>query len=273
MPPPRYAPGSFSLCACLILTLSVGIRQTFGLFLQPMSVDLGWGRETFAFALAAQNLVWGLAQPFAGMIADKFGAGRVVITGSLLYALGLLLMAYADTALGLDLSAGVLIGLGLSGTTFGVVMGVVGRAVSAEKRSMALGIAGAGGSLGTIHHAALWTNADQLLGLAGCADWVCAIDAADRPAGVWNEEQKRRLEKRQRTRNQRRIEKHRRPRRAQHSARGNAQHGRGSAPGCRPSGLLALDVQLFRVRFPDRFHTLAFAGIHARPRPDADYRR
>lgn len=148
MPPPRYAPGSFSLCACLILTLSVGIRQTFGLFLQPMSVDLGWGRETFAFALAAQNLVWGLAQPFAGMIADKFGAGRVVITGSLLYALGLLLMAYADTALGLDLSAGVLIGLGLSGTTFGVVMGVVGRAVSAEKRSMALGIAGAGGSLG-----------------------------------------------------------------------------------------------------------------------------
>ncbi|MGI9046467.1 MAG: MFS transporter [Burkholderiales bacterium] len=148
MPPPRYAPGSFSLCACLILTLSVGIRQTFGLFLQPMSVDLGWGRETFAFALAAQNLVWGLAQPFAGMIADKFGAGRVVITGSLLYALGLLLMAYADTALGLDLSAGVLIGLGLSGTTFGVVMGVVGRAVSAEKRSMALGIAGAGGSFG-----------------------------------------------------------------------------------------------------------------------------
>ncbi|MBA2351009.1 MAG: MFS transporter [Burkholderiales bacterium] len=148
MAPPRYAPGSFSLCACLILTLSVGIRQTFGLFLQPMSVDLGWGRETFAFALAAQNLVWGLAQPFAGMIADKFGAGRVVITGSLLYALGLLLMAYADTALGLDLSAGVLIGLGLSGTTFGVVMGVVGRAVSAEKRSMALGIAGAGGSFG-----------------------------------------------------------------------------------------------------------------------------
>ncbi len=141
-------PGVVLACACLILTLSVGIRQTFGLFLQPISVDLSWGRETFAFALAAQNLVWGVAQPFAGMIADKFGAGRVVITGSLLYALGLLLMAYADTALGLDLSAGVLIGLGLSGTTFGVVMGVVGRAVSAEKRSMALGIAGAGGSFG-----------------------------------------------------------------------------------------------------------------------------
>ncbi|MBC7944285.1 MAG: MFS transporter [Burkholderiales bacterium] len=141
-------PGVVLACACVILTLSVGIRQTFGLFLQPMSVDFGWGRETFAFALAAQNLVWGVAQPFAGMIADKFGAGRVVIVGSLLYALGLLLMAYADTALGLDLSAGVLIGLGLSGTTFGVVMGVVGRAVSAEKRSMALGIAGAGGSFG-----------------------------------------------------------------------------------------------------------------------------
>lgn len=113
-----------------------------------MSIDLQWGRETFAFALAAQNLIWGIAQPFAGMIADKFGAGRVLLVGSLLYAVGLLLMASADTALSLDLSAGLLIGLGLSGTSFGVVMGVVGRAASPEKRSTALGIAGAGGSFG-----------------------------------------------------------------------------------------------------------------------------
>jgi MFS family permease len=128
--------------------LSLGSRHGLGLFLQPMTLDLGWNRETFAFAIALQNLVWGCAQPFAGMIADKFGAARVVIAGGLFYALGLVLMAYSTSGFMFDLSAGILVGLGLSGSGFGVVMGVVGRAVPQEKRSAALGLVGAAGSFG-----------------------------------------------------------------------------------------------------------------------------
>lgn len=135
-------------CGSIILMLSLGTRQSFGLFLQPMSTDLGWGRETFAFALALQNLVWGLAQPFAGMIADKFGAARIIVIAGVLYAIGLALMACSDTGFAFNISAGILVGLGLSGSAFGVVMGVVGRAFPPEKRSMALGIVGAGGSFG-----------------------------------------------------------------------------------------------------------------------------
>jgi MFS family permease len=128
--------------------LSLGTRQSFGLFMQPMTSDLGWGREIFAFALGMQNLIWGLAQPFAGMIADKFGAGRVLGLAGLLYSIGLALMATMHAPIAFGLSAGLLLGLGLSGSAFGVVMGVVGRAFPAEKRSMALGVVGAGGSFG-----------------------------------------------------------------------------------------------------------------------------
>lgn len=113
-----------------------------------MSSDLGWGRETFALAIALQNLVWGLSQPFAGMIADKHGAGRVLAAGGVFYCAGLLLMAISTDSLQLNQSAGLLIGFGLSGTSFGVVLGVVGRTFAPEKRSLALGIAGAGGSFG-----------------------------------------------------------------------------------------------------------------------------
>jgi MFS family permease len=141
-------PGVVLACGGVILMLSLGIRQSFGLFLQPMSGELGWGRETFAFALALQNLIWGVAQPFAGMIADKFGAARVIAAAGVLYMLGLALMAYSETGLIFDISAGILVGLGLSGSAFGVVMGVVGRAFPPEKRSMALGAVGAGGSFG-----------------------------------------------------------------------------------------------------------------------------
>ena len=128
--------------------LSIGTRQSFGLFLQPMTVDLRWTRETFSFAIALQNLVWGLGQPFAGAIADKYGAARVIVVGGVFYALGLMLMAYSTTGIAFDISAGVLVGLGLSGSGFGVVMGVVGRASPPEKRSAALGLVGAGGSFG-----------------------------------------------------------------------------------------------------------------------------
>lgn len=134
--------------AALILALSLGVRHGFGLFLEPMSTDFGWGRGVFAFAIALQNLIWGLAQPFAGALADRLGAARVVIIGGILYAVGLILMGLADSPWSLSLSAGLLIGIGLSGTSFSVILGVVGRAVPAEKRSMAMGIASAAGSFG-----------------------------------------------------------------------------------------------------------------------------
>ncbi len=132
----------------IVIAFSLGIRHGFGLFLQPMSRDLGWGRETFALAMAVQNLVWGATQPFAGMLADRFGTARVVLAGAALYALGLLVMAHASTPLMLVLSAGVLVGIGLSGLTFSIFAGILGRKFPPEKRSMALGISAAAGSFG-----------------------------------------------------------------------------------------------------------------------------
>lgn len=136
------------VCGALILTLAMGVRHTGGLFLQPMTVDQGWSRELFSFSIALQNLLWGLFQPFAGAFADRHGAGRTLVGGALLYIAGLVIMAHADTALGLNVGAGLLIGMGLSGTTFSVVLGVIGRMAAPEKRSMALGLASAGGSFG-----------------------------------------------------------------------------------------------------------------------------
>lgn len=133
---------------CVILTLSMGVRHTAGLFLQPMTADNGWTRETFSFAFALQNLVWGLGSPFAGALADRFGAGRTLLVAAAFYVLGLVFMSVSPTPLSLDLSAGLLIGIGLSGTTFPVIMGVIGRHTTPERRSLALGIASAGGSFG-----------------------------------------------------------------------------------------------------------------------------
>lgn len=136
------------LGASLILFFSLGIRHGFGLFLTPMSNEFGWGREVFAFALALQNLAWGVSQPFAGALADRYGARLTIAIGGLLYTAGLVMMGFADTALSLSMSAGLLIGIGLSGVSFSVLLGVVGRAVPPEKRSMAMGIAAAAGSFG-----------------------------------------------------------------------------------------------------------------------------
>jgi len=136
------------VCGALILMLAMGVRQTMGLFLPPMTLANGWTRDEFAFAIALQNLLWGAFVPFTGAIADRFGAGRVLVASALTYVVGLVLMAFSGTPLLFDLSGGLLIGLALSGTTFGVVMGVVAKVVSPEKRSVALGIVGAGGSFG-----------------------------------------------------------------------------------------------------------------------------
>ena len=142
------SPTTVLTCGALILALSLGIRHGFGLWLQPMSVDHGWGREVFAFAIAVQNLIWGITQPFTGSIADRFGAGRAILVGAVLYVAGLMLMAVSNTPGLLTLSAGFLIGFGLSGTTFSIVFGAVSRALPPEKRSLGMGIAGAVGSAG-----------------------------------------------------------------------------------------------------------------------------
>lgn len=146
--PQKLSTQQILICGAAIVTLSMGIRHGFGLWLQPITQDQNWSRETFAFALAIQNLVWGFSGIFAGMLADRFGAFRVIVGGAILYALGLVGMAYASTALLFSLTAGVLIGLAQAGTTYAIVYGVIGRNVSASKRSWAMGIAAAAGSFG-----------------------------------------------------------------------------------------------------------------------------
>jgi MFS family permease len=136
------------LCGALILMLAMGVRQTMGLFLPPMTLANGWTRDEYAFAIALQNLLWGAFVPFTGAIADRYGAGRVLVISALTYVAGLVLMGFSASPLAFDVSGGLLVGLALSGTTFGVVMGVVAKVVSPEKRSLALGIVGAGGSFG-----------------------------------------------------------------------------------------------------------------------------
>ena len=126
----------------------MGIRHGFGLWLQPITQAQGWTRETFAFAIAVQNLSWGIFGIFAGMVADRFGAFRVIACGAVLYALGLVGMALSPTGLLFTLTAGVLIGAAQAGTTYAVIYGVIGRNISADKRSWAMGVAAAAGSFG-----------------------------------------------------------------------------------------------------------------------------
>jgi MFS family permease len=136
------------VCGAAIVTLSMGIRHGFGLWLQPVTQSQGWTRETFAFAIAIQNLAWGLSGIFAGMLADRYGAFKVIVGGAILYALGLLGMATVTTPMMFTATAGVLIGMAQAGTTYAVIYGVIGRNVSADKRSWAMGIAAAAGSFG-----------------------------------------------------------------------------------------------------------------------------
>ena len=136
------------ICGCLIALLSFGPRSSLGFFVQPMSREFAWGRDVFGLALALQNLLWGLGQPIAGAIADRFGILRVMIIGALLYACGLLLMRYSTAPLSLDLGAGVLIGFGLSGCSFNLVLSAFSKLLPVEKRGFALGAGTAAGSFG-----------------------------------------------------------------------------------------------------------------------------
>ncbi len=133
---------------CLVIFLGFGIRSTMGVFLVPVTEQYEWGRGIFAFAAAVQNIVWGLSQPLFGAVADRYGSGRVILMGGLCYVTGLGLMIFASTPLALYISNGALLGFGLSGTSFAVVLAVIARSVDERHRSIALGIGAAAGSLG-----------------------------------------------------------------------------------------------------------------------------
>jgi predicted MFS family arabinose efflux permease len=194
--PVRLSMTQVLLCGAAIVTLSMGIRHGFGLWLQPITMDRGWTRETFAMAMAVQNLAWGLMGPIAGGLADRFGVFRVLLAGGVLYALGLVLMALATSGLAFTGSAGLLLGIAQSGTTYAVIYGVIARQVDPARRSWAMGVAAAAGSFGQflmvpveswlIGYAG-WQNALFVLGLAALAILPLAIglkEPATSPAGA-----------------------------------------------------------------------------------------
>ena len=146
--PTWRTPAILIAAGCAIALISFGPRSALGQFLTPLSFEHGWGRDAFSFAIAVQNLLWGAGQPLAGAIADRFGPVRVLCAGAILYAAGLATMAYASTPLVLDLSAGVLIGFGLSGCAFPIVVGALGKLVPDNWRSFAFGAGTAAGSFG-----------------------------------------------------------------------------------------------------------------------------
>ncbi|MGB0942741.1 MAG: MFS transporter [Marinomonas sp.] len=142
---------SFAIAfACILLALNFGLRSSMGFFMAPISTEFQYGREVFAFSLALQNLCWGLFQPIAGAFADKYGTVKAVVIGALVYALGLYVTANADGVFGLNLGAGLLMGMGIAATGFGVVLPAMARMVSPEKRAFALGLGSAAGSAGQL---------------------------------------------------------------------------------------------------------------------------
>lgn len=174
----------------LVMGLALGVRHAQGIFLLPVTLDRGWSRESFAFAIAVQNLIWGVAQPFTGMIADRFGSRRVMAGGLLCYAAGLLLMARAPSPAAFTLSAGLCVGIALAGTAFGVVYGALSRMMPPERRSWALGVAGAVGGLGQFFLVPVsqgligmlgWAGALTALGIACALLLPCALPIRDRP--------------------------------------------------------------------------------------------
>jgi MFS family permease len=162
-------PAVIAICGCLVSIVAFGPRSALGFFLTPLSQANGWGRDVFAVALAVQNLLWGAALPFAGAIADRLGASRVIIVGAILYALGLAGMAYSPTIALLNLTAGVLIGLGLSGASPLLVIGAFGKLLPERYRAMSFGAATAAGSFGQFLFSPL------AVALIGFFDWQQAL--------------------------------------------------------------------------------------------------
>ncbi|WP_397473835.1 MFS transporter [Pusillimonas sp.] len=147
-PSPKASYARTLYIGSLVALLSLGVRATFGLFMQPMGLENGWGRDVFSMAFAIQNLFWGVGSIFMGILADRFGSGRTIAVSALLYALGMFGMYYSHTEMQLYFTAGLLVGLGQAGTTFPVILPVVARAVPLAYRSTAMGLASAGGMLG-----------------------------------------------------------------------------------------------------------------------------
>jgi MFS family permease len=162
-------PGVILVCGCLIAIIGFGPRSALGLFLTPMTSAHGWGRDVFALALAVQMLLWGAGQPFAGAVADRFGATWVLAGGAILYAVGLVLTAYASTPLTFQLTAGVLMGLGISGSSFMVVLGAFGKLLPERWRSLAFGAGTAAGSFGQFLFSPL------AVGLIGGVGWQSTL--------------------------------------------------------------------------------------------------
>ena len=160
------------LCGCIIAAMTFGPRSAMGLFQLPMLQDRGWDRQTFGLALAIQNLFWGLGLPFAGAIADKFGTWRVLAISGLIYAAGLVTMAYADAPVWLHVGAGVLVGLGIASGSFGIVLAAFARHVSAEKRSMVFGIGTAAGSAGMFIYAPVSQGMIEAFGWHDTLVWM-----------------------------------------------------------------------------------------------------
>ena len=194
-PPARwvYAPSTIIVAGCLIALIAFGVRATAGLFTAPISDAHGWGREVFGFAMAMQNLIWGVAGPFAGMAADRYGAMRVIIVGAFIYAAGTALMAFADTPGMLFLSGGLLMGIGIALTSFSIIMAAFGRLVAPEKRSWSFGIATAASSMGQFVFAPLghffiaaygWQNALLLLAASTLAMIVLSVPLGASKGGV-----------------------------------------------------------------------------------------
>ena len=235
------------LCGAAVVTMSMGIRHGFGLWLQPITMDRGWTRETFAFALAIQNLAWGLCGPLAGMVADRFGAFRVLVVGGLLYAGGLVLMGLATSGLAFTGSAGVMLGMAQSGTTYAIVFGVIARNVAPDKRSWAMGVAAAAGSFGQFLMVPVenwligglgWQNALFVLGLMALLILPLAF-------GLRESKQRRR------------------------AGRRAAKRACGAARGLRPQRLQAAHRRLFRLRLPGGVHRRAHAELPEGQRPGA----
>ena len=242
------APAVILACGGVILGLALGTRQSFGLFLRPMSMDLGWGREAFSFAIALQNLVWGCAMPFMGAIADRYGAGRVLTAGGLAYGAGLLAMAHSTTPLAFNVAAGLLVGFGLACTGFGVVMAVVARAFPPEKRSLAVGIVGACGSFGQF---AMLPGGQALISRLWLAHRACGpgsafvSDSSARRRAGWPQCRR---------------------------ARERAVDRRGARRGDAAPRLLAAHRKLLRVRLPDHLRHDAPARLSRGPRDERERR-
>ena len=162
------------VCGSLIVALSVGVRQVSGVLLNPVSVELGLSREAFGFAVAVQNIVWGLTQPVAGLLADRFGAARVSIAGGLAYGVGLALSAQAGSTAGFLVGYGVMCGLGQAGTAYAVILAVIGRAAPAERRARAVGLASTAGSVGMFLLVPLTSTLLETLGWRGALACLAA---------------------------------------------------------------------------------------------------